>query len=64
MVAVTFGYHDLERAALGYVLEDENWAAFLQWFGECHVTVQSHEWLEANPNLDLMRLEYMLHGPE
>lgn len=38
-----FGYHGLERAALGFVLEDETWPAFLQWMRENHVSGAAHD---------------------
>jgi hypothetical protein len=59
-----FGYHDLERAALGFVLEDESWPVFLEWCRVQHVSAESHDWLEAGPDLDAIRRDYLRHSPD
>lgn len=59
-----FGYHDLERAALGFVLEDESWPVFLEWCRVQHVSPESHAWLDAGPDLEKARCEYLAHSPD
>lgn len=59
-----FGYHDLERAALGFALEDETWPAFLEWMRENHVSGHAHDWLAAGPDLDEVRRLYLAHSPD
>lgn len=59
-----FGFHDLERAALGFVLEDETWPVFLIWFALRHATPEAHRWLAAGPDLDQIREEFLQHGPK
>jgi hypothetical protein len=49
------GYHVLARAALGFVLEDEIWPAFLEWCRMRHVSPEAHAWLEAGPDLEKTR---------
>lgn len=56
-----FGYHDLERAALGFVLEDESWPVFLEWCRAQHVTPELHDWL-AGPDLEAARRDYLRHS--
>jgi hypothetical protein len=59
-----FGYHDIERSALAFVLEDESWPVFLAWFRQNHTSVESHDWLESGPDLEAIRRDYMLHSPD
>ena len=59
-----FGYHDLERAALAFVLEDETWPVFLEWCRVNHVTPEAHAWLEAGPDLAAMRRQWAAHSPD
>jgi hypothetical protein len=59
-----FGYHDIERSALAFVLEDESWPVFIEWCRVQHVSDEAHDWLEAGPNLNAVRRDYMLHSPD
>jgi hypothetical protein len=59
-----FGYHELERVALGFVLEDETWPVFLEWARTNHVSPEAHAWLEAGPDLAKVRSDYCLHSPD
>lgn len=51
-----FGYHDLERAAISWVLEDETWPTFLEW-----LDAREPE-LAEGLDLDEMRCEWVLHS--
>jgi hypothetical protein len=57
-----FGYHDLEHAALGFVLEDESWPVFLAWCRANQVSAACHAWLEAGPDLERHRRQYITHS--
>jgi hypothetical protein len=59
-----FGYHQIERAALAFVLEDESWPVFLAWFQANHVTAESDAWLKAGPDLEKVRGEWLKHSPD
>jgi hypothetical protein len=59
-----FGYHDVERAALGFILEDGIWPLFLEWFRKCQVSAASRAWLDAGPALGDVRCEYLEHSPD
>ncbi len=56
-------YHDLARAALGFVLEDETWPVFIEWVRVSHVSGAAHEWAVA-PDLAVTRAEWMRHSPD
>lgn len=58
------GYHDIERAPLGFVLEDQTWPLFLEWMRVSHVSGEAHDWLAAGPDLDGIRREYLAHSPD
>jgi hypothetical protein len=59
-----FSYHDIERSALGFVLEDEIWPVFIEWCRVNNVSSECHDWLEAGPDLAAIRREYLLHSPD
>jgi hypothetical protein len=59
-----FGYHDIERIALGFALEDETWPVFVEWCRENHISAESHAWLKAGPDLQALRVEYLRHSPD
>jgi hypothetical protein len=59
-----FGYHEIERAALAFVLENETWPVFLAWAKVQHVTSESHAWLETGPDLEKLRDEWCQHSPD
>jgi hypothetical protein len=59
-----FGYHELERSALGFVLEDESWPVFLAWFRVQPVSPEADAWLEAGPDLAKARNEWVAHSPD
>ena len=58
-----FGYHDLERVALGFVLEDETWPVFLEWARKYAVSDQVNTWLSA-PDLEEARHLWAMHSPD
>lgn len=60
----SFGYHELERAELAFTLETETWPIFIEWMRKCHVTSESHAWLEAGPDLEAVRKEWLIHSPD
>jgi hypothetical protein len=62
--AEEFGYHDLERASLGFILEDETWPVFLEWMRRNHITPAAHAWLEDGPDLGKLRRQYVTHSPD
>lgn len=59
-----FGYHDLERAALSFILEDEVWAAFLVWMLSEHISPQAHAWLASGPDLTEARKMWAEHSDD
>lgn len=59
-----FGYHELERCALAFVLEDESWPVFLAWARHHHVSAAAHDWLESGPELAEYRAQFLEHSPE
>lgn len=58
------GYHYLEHAALGFALEGETWPVFVEWFKANAVTDRGREWVAAAPDINEVRLEWMLHSPD
>jgi hypothetical protein len=58
------GYHDVERMALGFALEDETWPVFLEWARRNGWSAELREWLAAGPDLDGIRREYLSHSPD
>lgn len=59
-----FGYHAIERAALGFVLEGETWPLFLAWVRENHVSGAARDWADTEPDLAKARLQYTAHSPD
>ncbi len=57
-------YHDIERMALGFVLEDESWPVFLAWCRENGFSDEIRAWLEAGPDLKEVQLEWLRHSPD
>lgn len=57
-----FNYHDLERAAAAFVLEDETWPMFLEWM-EANRTSHAAREFVASPDLAGMRREWIRHSP-
>jgi hypothetical protein len=60
---MSFGYHELERAALAFALEDETWPVFLEWLREKHISAGAHQWLLMNPQVDDYRRLWLTHSP-
>ena len=58
------GYHELARSALSFVLEDESWPVFLAWARTQAVSAEAMAWLEAGPDLEQVRREYLQHSPD
>lgn len=58
MTAGVFGYDQLERAALGFVLEDETWPVFLAWLQTTHISPEAHTWLVSGPDVERWRDEW------
>jgi hypothetical protein len=59
-----FGYHELARAALGFILdEDECWPVFLAWAETQHQSQASHDWL-ATADLAKSREWWLAHSPD
>ena len=59
-----FGYHDLERAALGFVLEAETWPVFIAWAQDTRNSTEVGIWLESGPDLNAIRREWLRHSPD
>lgn len=59
-----YKYEDLERDAIGFILEDETWPVFLAWMQEYAVSKEAREWLNSSPNLEALRTIWMLHSPD
>jgi hypothetical protein len=60
----TFGYHELERAALAFVLESETWPVFLAWAKQGENSLAVREWLNSNPSLNKHRQEWAAHSSD
>jgi hypothetical protein len=58
------GYHDLERMALGFVLETETWPVFVEYVRSNHVSAEAHYWVEHPPDLTEIRRLYLQHSPD
>lgn len=58
MTGDVFGYDQLQRAALGFVLETETWPVFLAWLREQHASAAAHNWIVAGPDLEAWRDEW------
>ncbi len=58
-----FGYHALERAALGFVLEDESWPVFLAWAKQNMITDAGKAWAAAADLREARKL-WAAHSPE
>lgn len=61
-----YGYHELQRDALGFVLETENWPAFLQWARDNAVSQEAGQFLDSADPADPIkwRVEWMRHSPD
>lgn len=60
-----YGY--LQRNALGFALETENWPAFLEWMRENAVLDETaRQWLDSADPADPIkwRVEWMRHSPD
>lgn len=57
------GYHNIERMALGFVLETETWPVFLAFVKSQGVSDEALEWVNGNPSLESLRTDYMLRSP-
>ena len=59
---MALGYHDIERIALQYVLEDEVWPEFVNWVREYAKTQDAMDWAEMqDPDQQDLRLAYIAH---
>ena len=58
-----FGYHDLERAALGYVLADDVWPLFIEAARGEAATSAAVDYL-ATADLAEARRYWLLHSPD
>lgn len=57
------GYHDLQRIAMAYVLEDEHWPAFLDWILEQEQSDAVRQWLARKvPDLAELRRDWCRHS--
>jgi hypothetical protein len=45
------------------VLEDESWPVFLAWCRAQGISPEIRAWLEAGPDLETLRDEYLRHSP-
>jgi hypothetical protein len=59
-----FGYHDAERAALAFVVEDESWPVFLAWLRQNRYSGHLHDWLAAGPSQAGLQREWLEHSPD
>lgn len=60
-----YGYDELQRDALGFILESEMWPVFLQWVRNNVISDVGRQWLEtAPPELHKWRVEWMHHSPD
>lgn len=59
-----FGYHDLERSALGFVLEAETWPVFLAWARKQGQSPEIRAWLDEGPDLGEARKLWAEHSPD
>lgn len=54
-------YNDIQRIALGFVLETETWPVFMEWCRKNVNTDKCREWLERGPELRYVRDMYIDH---
>jgi hypothetical protein len=59
-----FEYHELERAALSFILEIETWPVFLEWVRSQHVSQAAIDWVNSDPNPRIYQAMWMLHSPD
>jgi hypothetical protein len=59
-----YGYDDLQRSALGFVLENESWPVFLAWVrGADDVSDALMDYVET-ADLNEARSEWLAHSPD
>ena len=56
-------YHDIERAAVGFILEDEIWPAFVDWAMEHAETAAAMKWASDDPGPGEFRREWARYSP-
>jgi hypothetical protein len=56
-------YQDIERAAVGYILEDEIWPVFVAWAMEHADTAAAVAWADSDPGPGVFRREWARHSP-
>ena len=64
MELMTFGYHDIERAAMSFILETQIWPVFIKWLDEQAVTEEAREWANGEPNVAMYRRLWIEHCPD
>ncbi len=55
------GYHELERVALAFVLEDQTWPVFAEWVRTRPHSPKLISFVDG-ADLDLMRREWLAHS--
>jgi hypothetical protein len=61
--SMVIDYDDVQRAALAYALGDLVWPMFLAWARDHSITQQFREWVEAGPDIEELRREWVRHSP-
>jgi len=54
-------YDDIQRIALGFVLETETWPVFMEWCRKYVNTDACREWLRSEPDINDVRGMYVDH---
>lgn len=57
-----FSFHDFERVAAAFVLEDKTWTLFLTWLMGRPRSPRLEAWLRSGPAVDAVREQFLLHG--
>lgn len=56
-----YSYNDLERDAIGFILEDESWPVFLAWMRQNVNSEAAAEWIKA-ADIGAVRTAWMMRS--
>lgn len=59
----SYGYHELTRSAVMFILEVETWPVFVEWARNNAVTTAAQHYFNGNPSLADARYWCMRHSP-
>lgn len=61
--AGAFGYHNLERVAVAFILESETWPVFVAWARQHAISPEAIAYF-ARPDYEDAQYMYVLHSPD